>query len=223
MRVKCIDNDDVESALKIGDVYNVISWWNDSFIVRFNNGVEYGFSNTRFEPVKEDTHMSKIKIEKWEDLDGLVGEDKWGNKFKICHAHPTTIDIDMYTEDVDDIIATKEVYVGTQYLKGGRERILGELKMCGFDVEFIGIPELTTRQKLELMYFKEVHNAKWIIKDGQKDVWVYGHKPNKSHKTNAGELWFVRGDEYKLQLNYDFIEFEDDEPWSIEELLKVGK
>lgn len=91
--------------------------------------------------------------------------------------------------------------------------------MCGFDVEFIDKPVLTDKQRLELEYINNIMNMKWLTKDERLKVYyAYDAKPYKK-----GSTWDSRGIYKRLEMDYDFISWEDDEPWSIEELLDGDK
>ena len=64
---------------------------------------------------------------------------------------------------------------------------------------------------------------KWICRDeGNKGLYVYTEKPNRD---NICKLWYVKEPEYARPLElfkhlFQFIKWEDEEPYNIEELLK---
>lgn len=217
MRVLCIDNENGSCDLTIGKEYNVLDESDIVFGVINDIGRPEGFFKRRFEIVKERKPMRKIKVKKWKDLVGLESQDKWGNPTKINSVYNYYITIltfrdsykslnrDIYLDDLDDY----------GDIKGGRERVLEELRLCGFEVEFIERPKLTDEQKLELEYFRRVRNMLWIAKDIPGKVCAHASQPVKETY-----LWNCDGTCNNLKLDYDFISFEDDEPWSIEELLK---
>lgn len=64
---------------------------------------------------------------------------------------------------------------------------------------------------------------KWICRDeGDKGLYVYTEKPSRD---NICKLWYVKEPEYGRPLElfkhlFQFIKWEDEEPYNIEELLK---
>lgn len=73
--------------------------------------------------------------------------------------------------------------------------------------------------------FCEVFNGKtpiYIAKDKTGDLFIYNYKP---YKNEVEGCWFNDCSMFPLdclsEVWFDFISFEDEEPWSVEELLKL--
>lgn len=65
---------------------------------------------------------------------------------------------------------------------------------------------------------------KWIARDHSGKLYLYTDKPFKANDNKY--IWTTDGDYEEFPLGdylFPFIEFEDDEPYSIEELLKYAK
>ncbi|HHT96340.1 MAG TPA: hypothetical protein GXZ90_00370 [Clostridiales bacterium] len=225
--MKAIYIDDVMNGfgekynLTIGKEYDILSD-NDGFVdvVDDKGERQKNLFKSRFAIINGDKSMKKIKIRKWEDLVGMHSEDKWGNKTEVYNIYGITIMLKSYRKAYKS--ENRSIYLDENVdglsisgIKGGRERVLEELKMCGFDVEFIKKPVLTDEQKLELRYLKKLHKRKWLTRnDGSEKPRSWNNKPTK-------QTWcWGFGENSETKLNYDFISWEDDEPWSIEELLE---
>ena len=220
MRLVCIDNENGLCDLTIGKEYNVLDESDIVFCVTNDIGCAEGFFKRRFEVVKEGKPMKKIKIKKWEDLVGLESKDKWGNPIRVNSVSGYYISLTtprtLLTFRDSDKSLNRYIYLDDyEDIKGGTERVLEELKMCGFDVEFIKKPKLTDEQKLELEYFRRVRNMFWIAKDMNGKVCAHISQPVKEMY-----IWNCDSNCDILKLDYDFISWGDVEPWSIEELLE---
>ena len=85
--------------------------------------------------------------------------------------------------------------------------------------EHIDKPKLTKKER----QFCELVETGWIARDGDPDniIWYKG-KPVKS---NGVPIWNFYGNTIDLNrtlnLDFSFITWEDEEPWSVEELLKL--
>ena len=134
----------------------------------------------------------KIKIEKWEDLLFMESEDQWGNSTQIGEVSEGFIEIATLDQCVFINHQVRRIYTDApeNYVRGGIERVLAELKMCGFDVEIIEekeieVEHLTEKQKIELTYFKEVLGYEWLTKDKNGEIHAFAKKPEIDY-----EEWF---------------------------------
>lgn len=102
----------------------------------------------------------------------------------------------------------------------------GDRKMMWAVHEHVEKPKLTKQERkfCELFESKDV----WIAKDKSGALYLYDKKPHKG-KELYDEIWEANyygntmdGIVFKLaEMKFEFIKWEDEEPWSIEELLKL--
>lgn len=87
--------------------------------------------------------------------------------------------------------------------------------------EFVEQPTITSIEK----NFLDMLLPKWnyIARDSNTSLYIYPIKP-----TRLGERWMLKNDYYFYQIAknvygnmFDFIKWEDEEPWSIEDLKKL--
>lgn len=78
------------------------------------------------------------------------------------------------------------------------------------------VQKLTKKERM----FCELAETGWIAREKNKSLYLFSSKPKKGN-----ELWF--GDSYlvnyhpSFNLKFDFIKWEDEYPWSVEDLLKL--
>ena len=81
--------------------------------------------------------------------------------------------------------------------------------------DYIEEPKLTKRERM----FCELMQTGWIAKNQNGIVWIFSNKPHKvrddwfGHSITRATEWF--------KLNFDSIKWEDEEPWTVEDLLKL--
>ena len=102
----------------------------------------------------------------------------------------------------------------------------GDRKMMWALQEHVEKPKLTKQERkfCELFEGKDV----WIAKDKSGALYLYDKKPHKG-KELYDEIWEANyhgntmdGIVFKLaEMKFYFIKWEDEEPWSVEELLKL--
>lgn len=77
-------------------------------------------------------------------------------------------------------------------------------------------PTITARER----HFLEFVETGWIVKDKNGDVWWFEEQPVK-----MAEIWDIFGSSSNItglvKDTLTFIEWDDKEPWSVEELLKL--
>ena len=85
--------------------------------------------------------------------------------------------------------------------------------------EYVEKPTITPKEKkfLDTLLF----NCKYIARDENNRLYVYYQKP-----VHKNELWTSNDDYYYISTSlfgnmFDFIKWEDEEPWSIEDLKKL--
>lgn len=85
------------------------------------------------------------------------------------------------------------------------------------NAEHIEKPKLTKKER----QFCELVETGWICRDKDETVWWLGDTPNKTSgswcccKQNHANLTHI------ADINFSFITWDDKEPWSVEELLKL--
>lgn len=99
--------------------------------------------------------------------------------------------------------------------------LCGDRKMVWAVQEHIEKPKLTNREKqfCELFGYKDV----WFARDRTGELFMYVSE--FPYRSNDGECWYTEGSMMQMDIFGDvlfsFIKWEDEEPWSIEELLKL--
>ena len=85
--------------------------------------------------------------------------------------------------------------------------------------EYIEKPKLTKRERL----FCELVNIGWIVRDITGSVYYYTFKPGKEerHWITGKPASGMRLNDFRFQLDFNFIKWEDEEPWSVQDLLKL--
>lgn len=88
--------------------------------------------------------------------------------------------------------------------------------------EYVEKPTITSREKNFLDPL--LSNCKYIARDINNDLYIYYNKPrrnsmNESWITDDSNYFYVSRDMYGNM--FDFIKWEDEEPWSIEDLKKL--
>jgi len=84
--------------------------------------------------------------------------------------------------------------------------------------------ELTEEERAILIMYLNVH-WKYIARDGDGELYAYKNRPEKDEESG---MWFCNGDviyniiksEKSFSNLFSFITWDDDEPYSIEDLLK---
>lgn len=135
-----------------------------------------------------------LNIEKYWDEIFDMGLFFAKEKGKLCSCNGTKCkDCDFYTEE------------------GGMCR---KNKLDWLCSEYVEKPTLTEQ---EWHYCMSAQTG-WIARDKNRRVFVYNKKPKKNEAN-----WGINGDFYSVSpnLSFDFIEWEDDEPWAVEDLLKL--
>lgn len=80
----------------------------------------------------------RITVKDWNELVGLEGVDRWGNKTKITGASMVHIEIATCREE-SSFSCFRQIYLETAVgIKGGRDRVLEELRECGFNIRYVG-------------------------------------------------------------------------------------
>ena len=85
------------------------------------------------------------------------------------------------------------------------------------------IEKHATLNKKERLFCELVETG-YIARDGNNDLYFYDHKPIKS-----GYQWVIPDDKgvalevnyYTEKMNFDFIKWEDESPWKVEDILKL--
>lgn len=88
--------------------------------------------------------------------------------------------------------------------------------------EYVGKPTITSREKKFLDAL--LPEWKYIARDSNTSLYIYPIKP-----TRLGERWMVKNDYYFYKIiikdmygnMFDFIKWDDEEPWSIDDLKKL--
>lgn len=92
--------------------------------------------------------------------------------------------------------------------------ILAIVNTLGFGAELVEEPKLTSRE----WHFLNYVQTGWIAMDSSEMPWYYTDRPVK--RANAWAS--ATGESTKLPGNmFEFMEWEDSEPWSVEDLLKL--
>lgn len=77
---------------------------------------------------------------------------------------------------------------------------------------------------IEERQFCELVEEGYIARDEDGELWCYKEKPHKERCTWYSGTEIIEIEElinYGINLEFKFIKWEDEEPWSIEELLKL--
>ena len=82
--------------------------------------------------------------------------------------------------------------------------------------EHIEKPKLTKAERMLL----EIIKGKYVARQKSGTVFAYINKPWKDKYSWRGEPVCTRFDAF-VNVDFPFIKWEDDEPWSVEELLKL--
>jgi hypothetical protein len=96
----------------------------------------------------------------------------------------------------------------------------GDRKMMWAVQEYTERPKLTKHERkfCELLEGKDA----WIARDmGDKTVTVYKCRPDKRSDFWAGRTFTCSTFIFEMKLKFDFIQWEDGSPWSVDELLKL--
>lgn len=185
------------------------------FLTVLDNGSFRGLALEHFEVVGG----SLINIKQWSDLERLRSTDKWGNRTRVEKVSENIILISTFNGSRGEV--SRVIYKDNNScsVKGGRERVLEELALCGFNVKFTGTPRLTMNQRTELRYMKDILKHSYIARDGCGDVLAHSNNP----KNDNGE-WFSYGEGYtRLKYDYDFLSLYEGESIKISELLTGSK
>lgn len=81
--------------------------------------------------------------------------------------------------------------------------------------DYIEKPKLTKRERM----FCELAETGWITRDENGKLWRYSSEPSKNGCTWDAPSFAIAV--WCLNLKFDFIKWEDTEPWSVEDLLKL--
>lgn len=82
--------------------------------------------------------------------------------------------------------------------------------------EHIEQPKLTKKER----QFCELVETGWICRDSSDELWWFKYRPNKNGSKcwdNGGIMNYISN----LPCKFSFIKWEDKEPWSVKELLKL--
>ena len=77
-------------------------------------------------------------------------------------------------------------------------------------------PKLTKKER----QFCELVETGWICRDSSDELWWFKYRPNKNGSKcwdNGGIMNYISN----LPCKFSFIKWEDKEPWSVKELLKL--
>lgn len=206
MRVRCISKGRYKGFLTDGKIYDVISERDGCYKLLDNDRRIGHFYKEYFKVI----NTEQIKIKQWSDLEGLESKDKWGNKTIVAWVNSDEINIK--TSGIGGAAFGRLFYLDNRF-KGGRERVLEELALCGFEVEFIEKPVLNEKQRLELRYLSSIKGYKWVARNDNGSVHAFKEKPIKDLVR-----WKSRTGYMRVEIKYDFISWEDKEPYSILEL-----
>lgn len=86
--------------------------------------------------------------------------------------------------------------------------------------EYVEEPTITSKEKMFLNLI--LSNFKYIARDFNNDLYIYCNKPKRnseSWKADNGNYHYISRDMYGNMFN--FIKWEDEKPWSIEDLKKL--
>ena len=86
--------------------------------------------------------------------------------------------------------------------------------------EYVEKPTITSKEKAFLGLI--LSNLKYIARDFNNDLYIYCNKPKRnfeSWKADDSNYYYVSRDMYGNMFN--FIKWEDEKPWSIEDLKKL--
>ena len=87
--------------------------------------------------------------------------------------------------------------------------------------EHVEKPKLNKYEK----NFLELLGTGWIAKDQNLGLYMYAERPVKTYTTwdskFGADINFNKIRKFNPQIKFDFIKWEDEEPWSVEELLKL--
>ncbi len=144
-----------------------------------------------------------MKIREWEELDGLQHNDLALSVLRGCCG--IRIIIFKYNDYMPVEINTSAT----------NEQRLAILKVFGFDVEFVEPPKLTKRERALCEYLPADW---WIARDkGRNNLFAYEVKPFKN-----GAYWSCcKNLMYLDWCKFDFIKWEDAEPYQVSDLLKL--
>lgn len=93
-------------------------------------------------------------------------------------------------------------------------------RMLWFYQEYIEKPKLNKYEKA----FCEALNNGYIARDLDGSLFVFEKRPSKANETWRGDCFYVGFSTIKTinpKLKFNFVKWEDREPWSIKELLKL--
>ena len=145
---------------------------------------------------------------------GNVVETRYGVKLLLCDNQSLfnlkgsgCISLNNWHEDLTDADGVIDIDVMKVYKDYTLKKLLWERKEA---------PKLTEDEKAILRNVPQYY--KWIARDGNGVVCLYPDKPHKS-KT----IWDSYGALFPFHHLFQFIKWEDDEPYSIEELLGKEK
>ncbi len=95
--------------------------------------------------------------------------------------------------------------------------VCGEAKRNWLNAEYVEMPKLTRRE----WHLCKAFEKGWIARDGTERLYLHKEKPTKKKK-----IWGLSQDLVPIEFfmpnsSFEFIQWEDEEPWSIEDLLKL--
>ena len=91
-------------------------------------------------------------------------------------------------------------------------------KMRWLMSEYKPEPVLTAREK----HFVEFAQEGWLARDGDGELWWYKLKPEKKKESwSVGSVTYSFKGILNFEQHFRFITWEDEEPWSVEELRKL--
>lgn len=87
--------------------------------------------------------------------------------------------------------------------------------------EYVEKPTITSREKAFLNAL--IFRCDYIARDGNNSLYVYCNKPIRN---SMNKSWIIDGDSYYVSKDmygdvFSFIKWDDEEPWSIEDLKKL--
>lgn len=104
---------------------------------------------------------------------------------------------------------------------GGRRCVGRECPKCKFDWIQQEHKEKITLSEAERVILENIDkDYKWIARDKDNSLWLYGDRPIKKSALWSNEYSEI-GEEFAFYKHlFQFITWQDDEPYNIEELLK---
>ena len=147
----------------------------------------------------KETNMEHFRSEitdilnEWDDF-GMVN----GKLAKCCGAMCNKCEFSRFNNDLDQVCSNAKV-----------KWLMSEYKPK---------PVLTAREK----HFVEFAQEGWLARDEEGDLWWYREKPKKGTESwkNGKVLYSFKG-MLDFKQYFRFITWEDEEPWSVEELRKL--